>query len=133
MYEYYMNADHAHKQHPDGFTYNLPDGLYKEEGLELGLSELHIRFKDPTVLCFNICCNIIGPSYVNGDTIPILRRVHMTTGRHSSHLIFNPVVFKPIVQPWISGIRVYLRDVKSPSSSFELETLECTLQIQQQS
>ena len=131
MYEYYLDADHAHEKHPDGFTYNI--SFYQEEGLEFGLSELHIKFKDPTVVCFNICCDIIGPSYVNGNSIPILRRIHMTTGRRSAHWIFNPVVFKPIVKPWISGVKVYLSDVQTPTNSFELETLDCTLQLQQQS
>ena len=115
----------------EGIVCALDSPLHIEGEATIGLRQLHVKFANPPVICFDLCCNICGPTYVNGVLTPhLLKRIHVDRAGRTTQQ-YNPIHYIPIVKSYIDTIEVYLSNIQTNAASFELETFSCTLHLQQ--
>lgn len=107
----------------DYFNVKMPDGM-DLSGESIGLAEIHFEMEN-NIDCFDLCCDICESSVVDSTTLPILRRIHVSS--QQEYIRFDPIYYIPVIKTKPYIITVYLRSVHSKSNSVPFKRLNCTL------
>ena len=96
---------------------------------EIGLCEVNFIKKNEKSPNMYICCEIIRPSFINNKTISALLLVPEMRGENYKN--FDCVYYFDIVEKYLDKVWIYITMCEGETTSFNNETLHCTLHIRE--
>ena len=124
----YLNSSSHLEFFPDNssnkFTSLLPEGLRLEGDWEVGLVQIQYpASRRSAEVTFQT--DIIEDTIFEDTKRPVLRKINLVPRAKS--LTFHPVFYKPVKNPQINEISIYIYNNRGELHSFTGETLKCTL------
>ena len=112
------------------FTYILPQVVDVSEGdWEIALCDLFfIKTKERSPSMF-ICCDIIQAYFTSEGNEQVLRFIPEMKGRFNR--CFQNTYYMDIIPDYLDKIRIYIKTLNNENSSFDNETLYCTLHVRE--
>ena len=89
------------------------------------IAVLEFKLSNSQSIDFAILCDACEVSYINNAYRPILRYIHSET----MHSIYHQPIYVKISRDSIERLHFYLMLCDVPSTSFNAETLRCTLHL----